>query len=144
LSAVTHERGLLRIGKVAERTGLSLRTLRYYEEAGLVVPSGRTDGGFRLYSEEDVARLLAVKQMKPLGLTLGEMAELLALLEHTGAPAELTRGQLDEATARLAEYSGRTHERIRKLKRDLEHARELSSQLDARLDACTTATAGRP
>lgn len=48
----------MQIGEVADRTGLSLRTLRYYEEVGQVRPSTRTSGGFRLYSETDVARLL--------------------------------------------------------------------------------------
>ena len=42
------------IGEVAERTGLSLRTIRYYEEVGLLSPSGRTAGGFRLYADSDV------------------------------------------------------------------------------------------
>src|SRR4051794_19659521 len=55
------------IGEVAERVELSLRTVRYYEEMGLITPERRTDGGFRLYTEENVQRLLAIKQMKPLG-----------------------------------------------------------------------------
>ena len=57
---------LLQIGEVAERVGLSLRSVRYYEEIGLVEPSDRTEGGFRLYSEEDVRRLLLVKRIKSL------------------------------------------------------------------------------
>jgi MerR family copper efflux transcriptional regulator len=79
---------LMQIGQVAERTGLSLRTIRFYEENGLVVPTARSEGGFRLYSEADVARLDVVKRMKPLGFTLEEMQELLALLhdlEHASA-----------------------------------------------------------
>jgi DNA-binding transcriptional MerR regulator len=56
----------MQIGEVAERTALSLRTIRYYEEVGLVPPSARTQGGFRLYTEADVERLLLVKRMKPL------------------------------------------------------------------------------
>ena len=46
----------MQIGEVAERTGLSLRTIRYYEEVGLAVPSARSQGGFRLYTEPDVGR----------------------------------------------------------------------------------------
>ncbi len=64
-------RDRMQIGEVAERTGLSLRTIRYYGEVGLVVPSARSKGGFRLYTESDVARLLLIKQMKPLGVQLG-------------------------------------------------------------------------
>ncbi|WP_462418283.1 MerR family transcriptional regulator [Kytococcus sp. Marseille-QA3725] len=72
------------IGEVAERTGLSHRTIRYYEEIGLVTPTARTEGGFRLYSEEDVARLQLVTPMKPLGFSLDEMRELLDALDVLG------------------------------------------------------------
>lgn len=81
--------GLLQIGQVAERTGLSLRTIRFYEENGLVRPTTRTDGGFRLYSDDDVARLEVIKRMKPLGFRLEEMQELLTLLtELDGHPSD--------------------------------------------------------
>ena len=63
------------IGEVAERVGLSLRTVRYYEEKGLISPERRTDGGFRLYTDENIARLLLIMQMKPLGFSLDEMRE---------------------------------------------------------------------
>ncbi|MFE6489944.1 MerR family transcriptional regulator, partial [Streptomyces sp. NPDC057757] len=48
----------MQIGEVATRTELSLRTIRHYEETGLVMPSARSQGGFRLYTEADVARLM--------------------------------------------------------------------------------------
>jgi DNA-binding transcriptional MerR regulator len=67
---------LWQIGEVAEATGISHRTIRHYEEVGLVVPT-RTTGGFRLYGEAEVARLRLIRQMKPLGFTLADMAELL-------------------------------------------------------------------
>jgi MerR family transcriptional regulator, copper efflux regulator len=82
---------LMQIGQVAERTGLSLRTIRFYEENGLVIPTARSEGGFRLYSDEDVARLEVIKRMKPLGFTLEEMQELLGLLhdlDHSTADRE--------------------------------------------------------
>lgn len=55
----------MQIGEVAARTELSLRTIRHYEETGLVTPSARSRGGFRLYTEADVARLMVVRRMKP-------------------------------------------------------------------------------
>lgn len=70
------------IGTVAERTSLSLRTLRHYDEVGLLTPSSRTEGGFRLYTEDDVERLLLIRRMKPLGFSLEEMSELLAVVER--------------------------------------------------------------
>jgi DNA-binding transcriptional MerR regulator len=100
--------GLLQIGQVAERTGLSLRTIRFYEEHGLVRPTTRTDGGFRLYSDDDVARLEVIKRMKPLGFTLEEMQELLSLLADLAAapgdPALTDRLRMfhEAATARVA------------------------------------------
>lgn len=71
----------MQIGEVASQTGLSLRTIRYYEEMGLVTPSARSTGGFRLYTEEDVARLQVVKRMKPLDFSLEEMKGLMATLD---------------------------------------------------------------
>ena len=62
------------IGEVASRAGLSLRTVRYWESIGLVTPSGRTEGGFRLYTEQDVQRLLVVRALRPTGLTPEEIA----------------------------------------------------------------------
>ncbi len=67
----------MQIGRVAELCGLSLRTVRYYEEQGLIAPDGRSDGGFRLYTDAQVERLLLIKQMKPLGFTVAQMRELL-------------------------------------------------------------------
>ncbi|WP_241038063.1 MerR family transcriptional regulator [Blastococcus litoris] len=72
---------MLQIGQVADRMGLSLRTIRFYEENGLVPPTGRTAGGFRLYGEDAIGRLEVIKRMKPLGFTLEEMRELLTLLD---------------------------------------------------------------
>ena len=91
----------------AERTGLSLRTIRFYEENGLVPPTGRTAGGFRLYGEDAVARLEVIKRMKPLGFSLEEMSELLTLLDDLAAapgdPALVDRLRMfhEAATARV-------------------------------------------
>ena len=66
-------RELALIGAVAERVGLSLKTVRKFEAIGLVVPVARTDGGFRLYDRATIERLLLIKQMKPLGFTVDEI-----------------------------------------------------------------------
>ena len=65
----------MQIGEVADRTGLSLRTIRHYEEAGLIAPSARSKGGSRLYTEADVSRLMVIRRMKPLGFSLEEMRD---------------------------------------------------------------------
>lgn len=75
----------MHIGALAERTGMSLRTLRHYDETGLLEPSGRTEGGFRLYTERDLSRLLVIRRMKPLGFSLDEMADLLDVVDQLRA-----------------------------------------------------------
>lgn len=70
--------GYLQIGEAAEAAGLTQRTLRYYEEKGLLQPPTRMDGGFRLYSQEDMERIERVKQLKELlGFSLAEIKEML-------------------------------------------------------------------
>jgi DNA-binding transcriptional MerR regulator len=101
----------MQIGEVAERTGLSVRTIRFYEESGLVVPSARSSGGFRLYTDEDVARLQRIRELKPLEFTLEEMRDVLRLLAQlTDRPdADDDRGQLLE---RLAMYRELADQRV--------------------------------
>lgn len=92
--------GLLRIGEVAARTGLTHRTLRHYDEIGLLRPSGRTDVDYRQYSRGDLDRLLAIQHLKALGLSLAEIAA--ALDEGTDA-AELLSRHVAAVEARIAE-----------------------------------------
>jgi DNA-binding transcriptional MerR regulator len=68
----------LQIGEAAERTELTQRTLRYYEEKGLLSPPTRMEGGFRLYSQADLERLERIKQFKDLlGFSLADIKEML-------------------------------------------------------------------
>lgn len=76
--ARTTPEGYLQIGEAAERCGLTQRTLRFYEEKGLLKPPTRMEGGFRLYSPEDLERIDRIKQLKELlGFSLAEIKELL-------------------------------------------------------------------
>ena len=85
----TVQSGTMHIGELAERTGLSLRSLRHWDEVGLVRASGRTEGGFRLYTADDEQRARLIMRMKPLGFTLDEMAELARALDVSpDAPLE--------------------------------------------------------
>jgi MerR family copper efflux transcriptional regulator len=118
----------LQIGQVAERTELSIRTLRHWEETGLVTPSARTAGGFRLYTEDDVERLRTIRRMKPLGFTLDEMKRLLASLEVLGDPAADADAR-QVASAFLADCSTRAEESCRTLRRQLGYAEEFRDLL---------------
>ncbi|MCW2581855.1 MAG: hmrR [Klenkia sp.] len=111
------EAGTLQIGEVADRIGLSLRTIRHYDEVGLAVPSARSDGGFRLYVEADVERLRVVMQMKPLGFSLEEMRELLQVLAD-GGPAD-----------RLTHFRTAAAERVAGLHRQLATAEAFAERL---------------
>jgi MerR family transcriptional regulator, thiopeptide resistance regulator len=66
-----------KVGELARRTGLSVRTLHYYDEIGLLSPSRRTDGGHRLYTADDVVRLQQIKSLQHVGFTLREVRECL-------------------------------------------------------------------
>ena len=66
----------LTIGEVAKRTGLSTKTIRFYEEEGCIPAVGRNDAGYRQYSEGDVWRLRLVKHIRLLGLPLTEVKSL--------------------------------------------------------------------
>lgn len=123
------------IGEVTERVGLSLRTVRYYEEIGLVVPSDRTAGGFRLYAESDIERLIMAKELKPLGFSLDELREMLDLIEARERGTELTSAQL----ATLSEYSARATERYDKLRDQLAAADRIARRMRRALDADTRA-----
>ncbi len=129
---------LLQIGDVDERVGLSLRTLRYFEEVGLLTPDSRTQGGFRLYAEEQVDRIMLIKQMKPLGFTVHEMRELLDARDAS-RDAGLDDDERAAAAGRLTAYAAAADERIQDLRRKLEHADEFASQL-RRETARATAT----
>lgn len=92
-----------RIDQVAARTGLTKRTLRYYEEIGLLVPTARSEGNYRLYSAADVARLERICRWKEaLGLTLAELTDLLRL-EDERMEIRATYHETQDPAERLAQ-----------------------------------------
>ncbi|MHA7238572.1 MerR family transcriptional regulator [Arthrobacter sp. TMS1-12-1] len=112
----------MHIGELAERTGLSLRTIRHYDDVGILPATARTDGGFRVYSEEDLERLLVIRRMKPLGFTLEEMKDLLAVVD--ALQREEDDAAADALRVRLAAFRGIAHERRAKLVETLARADE--------------------
>jgi MerR family copper efflux transcriptional regulator len=123
---VTSEPTTMHIGELAERTGLSLRTLRHYDDVGLVSASARTEGGFRLYTQDDYDRLILIRRMKPLGFSLEEMAELLRVIDAMDtAPDDDTRAILEGFITDAAE-------RRAKLQQQLAMADEFVSLLEGR------------
>jgi MerR family transcriptional regulator, thiopeptide resistance regulator len=68
---------LLRVGELAKRTGVTVRALHHYDSIGLLRPSGRSEGGYRLYDRDDVARLHGIQTLRQMGVPLAEVAQLL-------------------------------------------------------------------
>lgn len=126
MSDATEPSGLHQIGTVEERVGLSPRTIRHYDEIGLVTPSGRSPGGFRLYTDDDIARLLHIKAMKPLGFTLEESGELLAVRDQLESGEAISPEALESLRASVQ----RATERCAKLARQLTEAKALTKVMD--------------
>ena len=101
----------LKIGELARQTGLTIKTIRYYESRGLLEQPPRTQGGYRLYGSEEVARLRFVQRAKLLGLTLEEIKELVELAvrcnegEIVPRLEEVLRAKLEETERKMAELS---------------------------------------
>jgi len=109
------------IGDVATTVGLSVRTIRHYDQMGVVPPSGRTTGGFRLYTDDDIERLRLIKYMKPLEFSLEEMADLLRVRDRLaqGVEDETSRRELLD---RLAMFAAAAEERCERLRDQLRFA----------------------
>ncbi|MBX9394192.1 MerR family transcriptional regulator [Streptomyces sp. TRM72054] len=126
----------MQIGEVAERTGLSLRTIRHYEEVGLVIPSARSKGGFRLYTDSDVERLMVIRRMKPLDFSLEEMRDLLDITDRLAATDDPPSGEERERLReRLDSYRKVADARCETLRARLEMAEDFAATLRRRLHA---------
>lgn len=127
----------MKIGEVAERTALSIRSLRHYDELGLVSPSAHSPGGFRLYTEADVGRLLLIRRMKPLGFSLDRMKDFCRALDARGAGgvgvgAASGEGADDRDAARtlITEIGAEAAERLERLRKHLAYAEEFVEIID--------------
>lgn len=138
MSSATDERqpsreGLLQIGEVAEEVALSLRTVRYYEEVGVLAAPTRTEGGFRLYGSEHLEQLRLIKQMKPLGLSIEEMRRLMRARKDLESPA----GARERAEARetLVSFADLLGERCIELRQKLRSGERFARQIRAEAES---------
>jgi DNA-binding transcriptional MerR regulator len=106
---------LLKIGDVARRTGMSLRTIRYYESLRLIQPEGRTSGGQRLYAERQCHRLGTIRDLRTLDVSLKEIRKLLDARRKAPTGAEAVREVARVLGKGFVEASRRatTYQRIR-------------------------------
>lgn len=126
----------LQIGEVAERTGVTQRTLRFYEEKGLLKPPSRMDGGFRLYSESDIRRVEQIRRLQQLlGFPLAEIKELVEAEEvkmqlRAEYRPEAALSQKKTQLLKAIEVTQRQHDLIRQ---KVDALAEMRSHLEERL-----------
>jgi DNA-binding transcriptional MerR regulator len=130
-SGVTGEQ--MHIGEVAARTELSQRTIRHYDEVGLVVPSARTQGGFRLYTDADITRLMVIRRMKPLGFTLEQMQELLQATDRLDSEDPIEPAELATLIGIFSDFERAAQQRCDDLRIQLARAEDFAATLRQRL-----------
>lgn len=128
IPVVDSTEGMLQIGEVSERVGLSLRSVRFYEESGLLTPAARTEGGFRLYTESQVDRLLLIKRMKPLGFSVEQMRELLSAYDRL-RDESLGKKHRQAARDEVKAFAELATERCEELRKQLGRAEEFAERL---------------
>ncbi len=106
----------MKIGALAGRSGLPVKTLRYYEELGLLPAIGRSEGGFRLFAEESLPRLEFIRRLKTLGLSLEEIQSCLAVHDA----GELPCGDIEIQLGRQIERIDGQIKELRQLRKELQ------------------------
>ena len=135
-SPVDADEPYLQIGEVAERTEVTQRTLRFYEERGLLKPPTRMEGGFRLYSESDIQRVERIRRLqKLLGFALAEIKEMVDAEEvkmqlKADYRPEAALSQKRDQVLRAIEVTERQHDLIRQ---KVSALTDMQSKLEERL-----------
>ena len=124
----------MRVGEVAERAGVNVETLRYYERRGLLPEPERLPSGHRRYDEETVRFLRAIKEAQSVGFTLAEIGDYLGAARRSGSPSETLRVRM---AAKIDEIDGRIAG-LRRMREEL--ARVVGCACDS-LDHCTCGAA---
>jgi MerR family transcriptional regulator, repressor of the yfmOP operon len=142
--APTTEAALLRIQEVAAETGLTPRSIRYYEEMGLLEPAARSEGAYRLYDPSDLERLRFIKELRDeAGFSLAQIGQLLEdevarernreRLRTSQDPKE-RRAILEDARARVDRQIQTLEAKAQRLESMIEAARARRAHLDGHLD----------
>ncbi len=116
----------MRIGELAEQAGISTKAIRYYEQVGILAPPARTPSGYRAYDEVALGRLGFVRAAQAVGLSLGEIRQVIAFRDHGQAPCahvtELLQRHAAELDARIRE--------LQQLRGELQQLAERAATLD--------------
>ena len=101
---------MLRIGQLAIETGFTSKTLRYYEDVGLLRPDSRSESGYRLYDDAAVERLRFVRRAQGVGLHLEDIRRILEISDEGRVPCEHVMVVVDRELNRIAEQLERLHQ----------------------------------
>lgn len=112
---------LMRIGELARRAGTTMRTIRYYEERGLLSPSARTKGGFRLYEERELKRLHVIRRLQQLDIPLAQVKALFDRRSQGRPAAEIAPDLSRALQDQLATLGGKI-QRFRALQESVENS----------------------
>lgn len=115
----------MRIGELAKKAGVNPKTVRYYEEIGLLPPAPRTESGYRQYADKDAERLEFIRSAKALGIALEEIKEVLAFRDRGAYPCPYVLALID---AKVKEIESRI-EGLRLLARDLKRLRRAAAAI---------------
>lgn len=96
VTACSQAQTLLQIGQIATQSGVPIKTIRYYEELGLLKPPGRSESKFRLFEPDAIARLMFIKRLQKLGLSLQEIAEILQVYDRGLPPCDEIKQKLEQ------------------------------------------------
>lgn len=125
------------IEQVATQTGLTRRTLRYYEEMGLLPPTGRTEGNYRRYCQEDLQRLERIKNLRDLlGFSLADIRTILEA-EDERQQIKVAYCQETDVTTKIAqlEHSSRIiHSQLKLIEQKITGLEQMRAELLARLE----------
>jgi MerR family transcriptional regulator, copper efflux regulator len=116
----------MRIGELAEQAGISTKAIRYYEQIGILTPPARTPSGYRAYDEVALGRLGFVRAAQAVGLTLGEIRQVIAFRDNGQAPCAHVSDLLQRHAADL----DRRIRELQQLRGELEELAERATALD--------------
>jgi DNA-binding transcriptional MerR regulator len=128
--------GYLQIGEAANRAGLTQRTLRYYEELGLLKPASRMEGGFRLYSNDDVERIDYIKNLRDvLGFSLAEIKDMVEAEDvRTQLKSELSKSDPEQRRARLLGLKDVALRQMRIVTEKRQRLKDMRAGIQTRID----------
>lgn len=93
---------MLKIGEAAAKSGLPVKTIRYYDDIGLLTPTvERSESGYRLFLPQVIDRLVFIKRAQSLGLSLEEVKEILAVHDRGSLPCDTVKGQIQDKIAQI-------------------------------------------